>query len=169
MLGGRSVVMSEGRIVQQGPTLEVYHNPSRVEVGQVFSDPPLNLIAGQVRDGAARLGESLTLPLDGHLGGLPPGGYRFGVRANHLGVKRAGAEDLEFRAVVELSEISGSETFIHARHSGVSWVVQEEGGHSLALGQSLSVFVNPRQIFVFDSDGKLVAAPPRGSVGPAPQ
>ena len=108
---------------------------------------------------AARLGEAIRVPLRGHLGRLAPGRYRFGVRANHLFVARGNPDQLEISAKVELAEISGSETFIHAAHSGTSWVVQEEGVHSLGLGEEIRVFVEPRHLFVFDQDGGLVAAP----------
>ena len=80
---------------------------------------------------------------------------------SHLFVARRRAEDLEFEATVELAEISGSETFIHVTHGGVSWVVQEEGVHSFALGERLRVFVDPGHLFAFDHDGRLVAAPRR--------
>ncbi len=161
MLGGNTVVVDEGRVLQSGPTVQVYHRPTSLRVGQVFSDPPMNLIETRVEDGTARLGESLTLPLTGHLSGLEPGSYRFGVRANHLFVSRQASEDLAFEATVELAEISGSETFIHAAHSGVFWVVQEEGVHTLALGETLTVYVRPGHLYAFDLDGRLVAAPER--------
>ena len=60
---------------------------------------------------------------------------------------------------MELAEISGSETFVHAAHSGTSWVAQEEGVHSLGLGEAIQVFVNPRHVFAFDGEGRLMAAP----------
>jgi glycerol transport system ATP-binding protein len=91
------------------------------------------------------------------------------VRANHLFVQSRAAGDLEFEATVELAEISGSETFIHAAHSGISWVVQEEGVHSLGLGETLRVYVRPGHLFAFDQDGRLVAAPERGAPAPAAQ
>ncbi len=159
MLGGNTVVLDQGRILQSGPTLEVYHRPASERVGQVFSDPPMNMIDGTVENGAARLGDTISLPLAGHLADLAPGPVRFGVRANHLFVARHGPADLELTATMELAEISGSETFIHAAHSGTSWVVQEEGVHSLTLGEQIQVFVDPRHFFAFDSAGALAAAP----------
>jgi glycerol transport system ATP-binding protein len=169
MLGGNTVVLDAGRVLQTGPTVEVYHNPATLRVGQVFSDPPMNLIDSRVENGIARLGESLTVPMTGHLRDLPPGPYRFGVRANHLFVQPRAADDLEIAATVELAEISGSETFIHAAHSGISWVVQEDGVHSLGLGESLRVYVRPGHLFAFDLDGRLVAAPERGAPAPPAQ
>ena len=169
MMGGQCIVLDEGRMLQFGPTVEVYHNPASVRVGEVFSDPPMNMIAGQVENGAALLGHDIRLPLNGHLAGLAPGRYRFGVRANHLFVARSAAGQVEFGATVDLAEISGSETFIHAAHSETSWVVQEEGVHSLALGEAIRVYLDPRHVFVFAEDGRLVAAPRRGTSAVAAQ
>jgi glycerol transport system ATP-binding protein len=159
MLGGNTIVMDQGRVLQKGPTIEVYHRPASERVGQVFSDPPMNMIEGEVAEREARLGSALRVPLSGHLAGIAPGGYRFGVRANHLSVARGAAEEIEFTALVELAEISGSETFIHATHGDASWVVQEEGVHSIGLGEEVKVFIDPRRLFVFDRKGGLVAAP----------
>ncbi len=162
-MGGNSIVLDAGRVLQTGPTVEVYHRPLDLRVGQVFSDPPMNMIDARVEAGAARLGDSLTVPLSGHLSGLAPGRYRFGVRANHLSVSRSSADELEFEGIMELAEINGSETFIHAAHSDTSWVVQEVGVHSLDLGQPVRVFVHPGNIFAFDESGRLVAAPRRAA------
>ncbi|MGF1607834.1 MAG: ABC transporter ATP-binding protein [Kiloniellales bacterium] len=165
MMGGRCVVLDQGRVLQFGDTLEVYHNPASERVAAVFSDPPMNMIEGVAASsaggGVAELGDAFRLPLTGHLAGLRPGRYRFGVRANHLFVARSGPDQVAFDATVELAEISGSETFIHAVHSNTSWVVQEEGVHSLALGKAIRVYVDPRHVYVFGQDGALVAAPTR--------
>ena len=169
MMGGQCIVLDEGRMLQFGPTVEVYHNPASVRVGEVFSDPPMNMIEGQVENAMALLGQDIRLPLNGHLAGLASGRYRFGVRANHLFVARSSADQIEFGAAVDLAEISGSETFIHAAHSGTSWVVQEEGVHSLALGEAIQVYLDPRHVFVFAEDGRLVAAPRRGTSAVAAQ
>ncbi len=169
MLGGRTIVVDAGRVLQTGPTIEVFHRPKSLRVGQVFSDPPMNVIDGRVEDGRALLGDSLAVPLVGHLAGLAPGPYRFGVRASHLALARRSAEMVEFSGTVELAEISGSETFIHIAHSGAIWVVQEKGVHPLKLGERRSAFVDPGTLFAFDPEGALVAAPARAGAPVAAQ
>ncbi len=157
--GGKVLVLDQGRLLQSGPTLAAYHQPASLRVGQVFSDPPMNLIEGRVENGRARLGSEIELPLAAQLSRLAPGTYTFGVRANHLFVARRSEGDLAIDATVELAEISGSETFIHAAHGGTSWVAQEEGVHGLGLGEAIQIFVNPRHLFAFDGEGRLMAAP----------
>jgi len=47
-LGGETLVLSAGRLVQQGPTLEIFRRPATFEAARAFSDPPLNEIAARV-------------------------------------------------------------------------------------------------------------------------
>jgi glycerol transport system ATP-binding protein len=159
MLGGNVVVIDEGRVLQTGPTPEVYHNPATTKVAEVFSDPPINFITGSVQGGSARLGGNIEFPLIEHLQSLSAGQYRFGVRSNHLFLSRTQAEDAEIRTKVELSEINGSETFIHVHYDNARLVVQEDGVHPLRMGSEISIYVNPSSFFVFDEAGGLVASP----------
>ncbi len=162
MLGGNAFIVDAGRVLQSGPTVEVFRQPATARVGAVFSDPPMNMASGVIADGYASLGEDLRMTLADHMRGLAPGRYRFGVRANYLFVTPQAGDDARFAAKVELAEISGSETFIHVTHGGTRWVAQEEGVHTLDLGATIGVFVNPRHFLVFGEDDRLVAAPGQG-------
>jgi glycerol transport system ATP-binding protein len=159
VMGGEVLVMGEGRVLQQGPTLEVYRRPASAVVALTFSDPPMNMIEGRIEDGAARLGRDVQVPLEHHLRGLPAGRYRFGVRASHLAMRSQGMEDVAIPGEVELAEISGSETFVHVRHNDIAWVVQQEGVHSHKLGERVAIHVSPARLYVFGEDGGLRAAP----------
>ena len=161
IMGGNVLVMDRGRVLQAGPTLEVYHRPASLAVAAVFSDPPINTIWGKVEDGHAVLGAGVRIPLSHHLQGLGGGRYRFGVRANHLAMQHRGHHDVAIPGEVELAEISGSETFVHVHHNDVSWVVQQEGVHSYALGEAVRIHVDPARLYVFAEDGTLAAAPER--------
>ena len=159
MLGGNVVVLDEGRILQTGRTPDVYHSPATTKVAEVFSDPPINFINGSVQDAAARLGENIEFPLIAHLQSLSDGQYRFGVRSNRLFLSRTNAEDIEIHTKVELSEINGSETFIHLDYDNFRLVVQEDGVYPHRMGTEISIYVNPSSFFVFDETGALVASP----------
>ena len=65
MLGGNIVVIDEGRILQTGPTSDVYHNPTTTKAAEVFSDPPINYLTGSVQGEKAHFG--------GNAPGLPLG------------------------------------------------------------------------------------------------
>jgi glycerol transport system ATP-binding protein len=159
MLGGNVVVMDEGRVLQAGPTPDVYRHPATMRVAEIFSDPPINFIQGRVQDRQAQLGEAIRLPLDGHLAHLPSGAFVFGVRCNHLRLRSTPPDDIAVRVRVELCEINGSETFIHVNYEDTRLVVQDTGVHQFRIGQELAVYVHPCHFFVYEPEGRLVAAP----------
>jgi glycerol transport system ATP-binding protein len=164
MLGGNIVVIDEGRVLQTGSTSEVYHNPTTLKVAEVFSDPPINYISGTVQGSTARLGHDIKISLDGHMKSLPAGKYKFGVRSHRLFLSRTSEGDTEIQARVELSEINGSETFIHIDYNNSRLVVQEDGILPLRIGAEISIYVNPSCFFVYDEAGTLVAAPSRDTI-----
>src|SRR5262249_62269516 len=44
MLGGNTAVLDAGRLIQFGATIEVYHRPASLRTGEIFSDPPMNVM-----------------------------------------------------------------------------------------------------------------------------
>ncbi|HWL70990.1 MAG TPA: ABC transporter ATP-binding protein [Geminicoccus sp.] len=163
-MGGSVLVMHEGRVLQAGPTAQVYHHPASEAVAEVFSDPPMNLVSVEVKGGMARFPQGLELPLTGHLGTLEDGSYRFGIRALHLALRpKPGLPSLPAR--VELADISGSETFVHVHAEALDWVVQEEGVHEHGLGEKVTVYLDPTRLYAFGPDGMVRAAPVRGRGG----
>jgi glycerol transport system ATP-binding protein len=159
IMGGNVVVMGEGRALQAGPTLEVYHKPGSTRVATTFSDPAMNMVDVTVRDGQARTKTGFAMPLSGPLASLPQGRYRLGVRANHLWLQRRTEADIEITGVVDLAEISGSETFVHLRHNNLDWVVQEEGVHPMERGSEVTFYLDPQKLYVFGDTGALELAP----------
>lgn len=164
MLGGNIVVIDEGRVLQIGPTPEVYHHPAITKVAEVFSDPPINFLKGTIHDGAVRIGQNIEMLLEDYMKLLSDGEYTFGVRSNHLFLTRNCKEDAEIPARVELAEINGSETFIHADYDGFRMVVQENGIRPVRIGVEITIYVNPSSFFVYDEAGALVASPSRGAI-----
>ena len=161
IMGGDTVVLNQGRVLQAGATHTVYHHPATEAVGRTFADPPMNFVDGEIAGGEVRLGPHLTLPAVGHLGSLGAGRYRFGVRPSHLSVRRRDGSDVAFTARLELAEISGSATYLHLGFDGASWVIEEDGVHPMAIDRDIEVFLSPHNVFVFGDDGALVASPPR--------
>jgi len=162
MLGGNIVVIDEGRILQSGPTPQVYHNPITMKVAEVFSDPPINYLDAGVNSDYVYFGQNIQIPLTGHLKGVAPGDYKIGVRSNHLFLSRRDANDVELMVRVELSEMNGSETITHVNHNETSLVVLDDGIHPHKIGSEISVFINPRSLFLYNSAGSLVASPSNG-------
>jgi glycerol transport system ATP-binding protein len=156
LLGGYTAVMDAGELLQYGPTAEVFHKPKSIRVARAFSDPPMNLVAGDASPsgvalpGGAVLARALPAGVTGAL--------TVGVRAGALGVhERAG--ELALPGAVELAEISGSDTFVHVKTAIGELVAQLTGVHVFALGSSVTLYLDPRQAYVFGADGNLLVAP----------
>ncbi len=161
MLGGNIIVMHEGRVLQHGPTAEVYHNPADTRVAEVFSDPPINSIRAEVKDGKAYLRIGIEFALTGHLANLQPGIYQFGIRPHHFYLTRRTDDAIAIQSTVDLAEINGSETYLHFHYRNRSLVLQEEGIHSRKNGDPVTAYVCPCDFYVFDESGKLVTSPDR--------
>lgn len=162
-LGGNTAVLFEGRLEQFGPTVEVYQHPQTSRIAQAFSDPAMNFVSGSVAAGNLLLGDARPAALQPHLGRLPEGSYRFGMRASHLQLERGKESDIEFLTSVDLAEISGSETFVHVVHDGGTWTVQVPGIRNYRIDEQVQVYVDPDRLFVFDLAGRLVASPDNAS------
>ena len=165
MLGGNTVVLDEGRVLQTGATAAVYQHPETLKAAEVFSDPPINALDSRVTGEEAIMGEDIAIPLTGHMAGLDAGAYRLAFRSNHLWLSRQRPSDISIHGQVELSEINGSETFVYVDHGGTSVVVQQEGVHHFAMGSPITVYIDPDHLFVYDDGGRLVAAPAASQQG----
>ena len=184
LLGGYTAVLDAGELLQYGPTAEVFHAPASIRVARAFSDPPMNLIAGE----AVNVGVQMCLPpgrpqegalprgadVEGVLGAryagpalqipLPAAASRaltLGIRASALRVQ-ARPGDVALPGTVELAEISGSDTFVHVATSVGEVVAQLTGVHDFDLGAAITLHLNPTQVYVFDQGGRLLVAPQRG-------
>jgi len=158
MFGGFVATLHQGRVTQVGPASEVYRHPADLVTAGTFSDPPLNQFGAVKQDGTIRLatGEALaaeTLPP------LPDGKLTLAARAHELRLEAVpGAVALAGR--VRVAEISGSESFVHvAFPDGRDRVVQVPGVHRREPDSPILVWLDPRRLFAFGADGKLLAAP----------
>ncbi len=158
LLGGYTAVMDAGELLQYGPTADVFHRPKSLRVARAFSDPPMNLIAGsRVADGVALpSGQLLQVKLPGATHGTAR--LTVGVRAGALRVQQREG-DMALPGKVELAEIAGSDTFVHVQTGIGEVVAQLTGVHVFQLGAPLQLYLDPAQVYVFDSAGDLLVAP----------
>src|SRR3954468_9395575 len=62
LLGGRTICMWEGEILQAGETPKVYHRPDTLRVAQVFSDLPLNIVGIEKSKGSVQYAGGVKAP-----------------------------------------------------------------------------------------------------------
>jgi multiple sugar transport system ATP-binding protein len=101
------VVMNHGRIEQSGAPLALYDRPANTFVAGFIGSPAMNLLPGEVRDGAFHAEGGAVLP-------LPPGAPRevrtYGIRPEHLLLAEDGLP-----ATISIVEPTGSETQVGMR------------------------------------------------------
>ncbi|HET8800255.1 MAG TPA: ABC transporter ATP-binding protein [Marinobacter sp.] len=166
-LGGTTTLLHEGRVVQNGPVMDVYRAPTNTLAAELFSEPPMNMIRGRVTDTEVTFDEYSHHGLTRELSKLSPGDYWFGIRPSHIGLVPANDDDLEMSMEVELSDISGSETFMHVQNSHFEMVAQLMGVHSYPTGAPIKVYLPINKLFVFDNDEQLVHTPSQTRKGAA--
>jgi glycerol transport system ATP-binding protein len=159
LLGGRTVCMWEGEVLQAGETPKVYRRPDTLRVAQVFSDPPLNIVLIEKRNGSVQYAGGVRAPATGLYAAIGDGAYRVGFRAHQLEVANGMAGRHAFQATVTVTEITGSESFVHLNRDASNWVAVLQGVHEYPPGHILDAALDPNNVFVFDAAGRLVAAP----------
>ncbi len=153
LLGGRTCILKEGRLVQAGETLDVYRTPATLEAAELISDPPMNFMPGAISGATVQIDHGPTLAAPAP---LPPGRYTFGLHASHIALDAGSAE---VPVVLELAEINGSETLLHGAAGGLSLMMQMTGVHNPPPGTALVFRFDPARLYAFDAEGRLAAAP----------
>ena len=157
LFGGNTATMHEGRITQFGPTSASYRRPQDLLTAQVFSEPPMNTAKVEKR------GQSLTIfgnqKWDVGAAGknLKDGAYLIGIRPHNIAPFKHGKTIGKFTASVIVTEISGSESVVHAKVSGQTWISQSHGIHAMPIGSKVELFVDLDQSLFFDEKGALVS------------
>jgi len=164
LLGGYTAVVDKGRVLQFGPTLDVYNAPANVHVAAVFNDPPMNMLTSELLEsGDARLPIGIDVPVRRAAQTAVGTGStcRIGIRPGHLRLAPRNAHSIAVPCLLELAELSGSEIYLHlrTRHGGIDLVAQLQGVHQIGLGTQLDVYIDPDDLFVFGADANLVARP----------
>ncbi len=155
LLGGNTATLWEGRVTQFGPTPEVYRNPVDATTARVFSDPPMNFMGFVKHGNRLQFDDAVAVEATGAAASLADGAYTAGFRANHLHLHAQSAQSMAFACTVGVSEITGSETFLHLQHGANRWVALVHGVHSLNPGDQVSLWLDPARVYAFGKDGKL--------------
>lgn len=157
LLGGNTATLWEGRVTQFGPTPLVYRQPVDATTARVFSDPPMNFLPIAKTGKKLMFGDGQSAEATGKLAELADGRYTAGFRPNHLEITQHTQGAMKFTATLGVTELTGSETFVHLEHHGQRWVGLIHGVHDLAIGNALDVWLDPSHVYVFGESGELVA------------
>lgn len=160
MMASHVAVLHDGKILQYGPMEEVYKKPNHIKSGEYFSDPPMNFLPCQVQGETAVIAPDFQIPLQALNTTLAPGEYVLGIRAHHIAIKgdRQRNGGVAIDALVELSEIVGSDTTMHLSHHDLKFIALSQEFRSFELDERVMVSFNPAQIHVFNGQtGHIVS------------
>lgn len=131
-LGNRIVVMEGGLIQQTGTPQEVFEHPANIFVAGFIGTPQMNFFDAFLEYDTDRY----SIRLDDAVIGLPepmqnklreniqkPCGISLGIRPEYIMLAKAGNTDA-VRATVDVSEMMGSETFVHVNACAKDCVIR---------------------------------------------
>jgi glycerol transport system ATP-binding protein len=155
-LGGSTACLHEGWVAQFGPTLGIFKRPKLLQAAKVFSDPPLNMASLTLESGTfsmpAANGTRQNLSLgDKNLPESTSSEFVMGIRPHHLTLERCSENDFELEARIDVTEFSGSESFIHFEFDQQAWVALVHGVVDAPIGSTLKFFADPNKAFIFDA------------------
>jgi multiple sugar transport system ATP-binding protein len=139
-LADRVVVMSHGVVQQLGTPTEIYDRPANTFVASFIGSPAMNLIAGEITDGAFRA-EGISVPATG------AGPVTLGFRAEDVRVSDTPAQ---LTAPVYSMELLGDATLISVRIGEALVSVRAHKDFRIAIGAPLHVAIPTDKIHLFD-------------------
>lgn len=161
LLGGNTATLSQGRITQFGKTIDVYRRPSDLVTARTFADPPLNIIEVVKANGHFFKHDTEAFAVPAHLAAIADGPVTIAFHPHHLALAPAGQDgDARLSVRTLVSEITGSESFVHVDFAGARWVMLEHGIHDIEPDKPIDVYLDTRHLMAFAGDGQAIAAAP---------
>lgn len=157
LLGGHTATMHHGSISQFGPTIDVYRRPADIVTAKTFADPPLNTLV-VVKSGGSFLQDGAPLlPVPAHLADIPDGPCTIAFHPYHLSLDGPADGAALLPARIIISEIAGSESFVHVESAGARWVMLEPGIRNIEPDTAVNLILDTRHLMAFSTDGRAIA------------
>ncbi|WP_428673874.1 TOBE domain-containing protein [Roseibium sp.] len=157
LLGGQTALMTDGNVVQFGPTAEIYRKPKDLDAAKVFSNPPINVAPVTKQGDTIILSGAVSWTVSGPAAGLTDGPYMLAIRPNHVMPVASPDHSVKLSGRVLVTELSGSESSAHFDMDGHSWVSLAPGVHPYFVGEVHDFYLDPNHCFFFAPDGGLAA------------
>jgi multiple sugar transport system ATP-binding protein len=160
-LGDRIVVMSEGRIQQQGTPEELFKTPVNRFVAGFIGSPTMNFLAGSLTqtDGKTWVqGDGFLLPLSGEQAARLQAGKSdrtvdVGIRPSSILADVVAGSPLELRVVV--SEYLGAQSVLVTRCGDADIQVEISSTGRFPAGEMRTFGVATDELMIFDRDSGL--------------
>ena len=153
-LNGDIIVLDEGEILQNGTAKDVFENPTNIKVSEITNDPAMNILKGSIDSNKIILNENVQFKIPKHLKNIQASTYHFGIRASDMILDNKG-----FDFNIDISEISGSETFLHLHQNELNIVLLIEEVKNFNENDKVKINFNLDKLYVFDGKGDLLFSP----------
>jgi multiple sugar transport system ATP-binding protein len=157
-MASRIVVMKDGLIQQVGTPKEIYDFPANRFVGSFIGSPAMNFFEGTLQNGEFAMGSrTLKIPAE-QLEWLKGQGYdgaplTLGIRPEHVHINTEDLAEIpasEFDATITVSELTGSETILHALYAGQEFVARVEADSKIRPGDITRLAFDMSHVHFFD-------------------
>uniref|UniRef100_A0A2A4YXW5 ABC transporter ATP-binding protein n=1 Tax=OCS116 cluster bacterium TaxID=2030921 RepID=A0A2A4YXW5_9PROT len=150
----RIVVLRAGTIEQIGTPYELYNRPKNLFVAGFIGSPKINMLAAN----STPTDEGLTINIDNfgsfHNANLLTNSTKLTICVRPENFSINGDGNLKATGKINLVEYLGSEVYVHLKlESGQTLMVQASANTNYAVGQPMSISINPDQCHYFDADG----------------
>ena len=142
------VVMRDGVIEQMGRPLDIFDAPANRFVARFIGSPPMNLLEGGIQaeaGGPVFVADPIRIPLDPARAGLAGRRVQLGIRPGSFSLGG------DIAAVVEVVEMTGLETLIHASAGPHRIHAVLPGRHDPAPGSPIRLGVEAQALHLFDA------------------
>ena len=157
LLGGNTATLNQGRVTQFGKTIEVYRRPIDLVTAKTFADPPLNFIEVVKAGSSLRHASGVEFTAPPHLAGMSDGAVTIAFHPHHLALTAQTPASPKLTVRTQISEITGSESFVHVDFNGVRWVMLAHGIHDIDPDTEIAVYLDTRHLMAFGPDGRAIA------------
>ena len=140
-MADRIICMRAGCIEQIGTPDDLYRRPQSVFIAGFIGSPPINMVSGEARDGAVRVGP-LTFPFEG-----APGAVTVGLRPEHLRFTGSGVSG----RIAQMEPMGREILYVVDTDIGYLRVLEPGSVAAHAVGEPVSIGFSPDDSLVFDT------------------
>ena len=155
-MGDRIVVLKDGEVQQVDMPMKLYEAPANLFVAGFIGSPAMNFIQGELhRDGVLYFkSDQITIDLSPRMSERSitesHGKAILGIRPEHLIPERNDHKNGAFKALVEVIEPMGAETYAYCKVGGHTLTLRLNPDFKVKVGDTISLKPDLQKIHLFD-------------------
>jgi multiple sugar transport system ATP-binding protein len=146
-LADRVIVLDRGVIQQAGSPMELYREPANTFVAGFIGSPAMNFFEATIRGNTAQTADGTSFVFASGQASEDGTSVIVGVRPEHFQRHKA---ETGLTGTVSFVEPTGGLTFVTIDVAGIPVVVTTNGEDMVRPGEDLTVYVPPKQVYVFE-------------------